>query len=276
MFRFPPIKRSAWLPHALALGAVVAASPAGMATLQPQSLAGWTRYVAATEGRIATEITAGDRFLAQDFGRDPAGRRQAVLSGAIVMDQMAATDARGQEVDVPSAMVHHWRGAVLLRGATLEQVVNGLQQEVPRVGDDVLEAAILERRPDQLRVFLKVQRRKVVTAVFNTEHLVTFHRLTPGRAWSASTATRIAELEDPHTPQERELPPGQDSGFLWRWNAYWRYEQVAGGVIAECESISLSRDVPLVLRVVAGPVIRRTARESMERTLAALRVRFAP
>jgi len=38
---------------------------------------------------------------------------------------------------------------------------------------------------------------------------------------------------------------GDDRGFLWRLNAYWRYEQVAGGVIAECESITLSRDYRL-------------------------------
>jgi hypothetical protein len=83
-------------------------------------------------------------------------------------------------------------------------------------------------------------------------------------------------VSDPDTPDERELPPGEDRGFLWRLNAYWRYEEVAGGVIAECESISLSREVPSFLRYLISPLVESTARESMERTLVTLRARFAP
>jgi hypothetical protein len=92
-----------------------------------------------------------------------------------------------------------------------------------------------------MRIYLRLQRQRFVTVVYNTEHTVTFTRFGNTRAASTSTATRIAEVSDPDTPQERELPLGDDRGFLWRLNAYWRYEEVAGGVIAECESISLSR-----------------------------------
>jgi hypothetical protein len=71
------------------------------------------------------------------------------------------------------------------------------------------------------------------------------------------------------------LPIGDDRGFLWRLNAYWRYEEVAGGVLAECESISLSRDVPSLVRYFVGPLVESAARDSMERTLTTLRMRFA-
>jgi hypothetical protein len=46
-------------------------------------------------------------------------------------------------------------------------------------------------------------------------------------------------------------------------------------VIAECESISLSRDVPPLVRYFVNPLIESTAEESMTRTLLALRARFA-
>jgi hypothetical protein len=46
---------------------------------------------------------------------------------------------------------------------------------------------------------------------------------------------------------------------------------VAGGVIIECESVSLSRTVPSVVRYIVGPLIDSTARESMTRTLEAVR-----
>jgi hypothetical protein len=63
----------------------------------------------------------------------------------------------------------------------------------------------------------------------------------------------------------------EDRGFLWALRAWWRYEAVDGGVLIECESVSLSRSVPYVVRPVIGPMVTRFARESMERTLTSLR-----
>ena len=120
---------------------------------------------------------------------------------------------------------------------------------------------------------LKLQRKQFVTVVYNTEHIVQYASHGAGKASSRSVATRIAELEDAQTVNEREMPEGQDHGFLWRLNSYWRYEQVAGGVIVECESISLSRSIPSVLRVMVRPMIDSAAKGAMERTLVMVRDR---
>ena len=61
---------------------------------------------------------------------------------------------------------------------------------------------------------------------------------------------------------------------MWRLNAYWRYVPVDGGVLVVCESLALSRSVPLVVRVVAAPMIDRVSRESLENTLGALRTAY--
>ncbi len=45
-------------------------------------------------------------------------------------------------------------------------------------------------------------------------------------------------------------------------------------MLVELESLSLSRQVPFVLRPVAGPIVKRIARESVTRTLDALRRHF--
>ena len=79
---------------------------------------------------------------------------------------------------------------------------------------------------------------------------------------------------EPGSPQEREKPEGRDRGFLWRLASYWRYEQVDGGVIAECESVSLSRGIPRVLKLFVGRIIDDVARGSMERTLEGMRERL--
>jgi hypothetical protein len=85
-----------------------------------------------------------------------------------------------------------------------------------------------------------------------------FHRETPTVATARSVATRIEEIG------------GTDHGFLWRLNSYWRYEQIAGGVRVSLRSLTLSRDVPSLVRPIAAPLVNRIARESIVRTLAAL------
>lgn len=265
--------RLVWVgPAALALAALTAAPVPAGPLLTPAAVAGWTRYVALTERRIASELAARGPFLAQDFRPGAEANRRALLGGELVIEEMETSDERGQALEVPDAMVHHWRGAVLAPGARLDVLMAELSRGVPAgKPDDVLESRVLERGPDSLRLFMRLERRKFVTVVYNTEHLVRFTRHTPLRASSASTATRIVEVESPGTAAERELPAGEDRGFLWRLNAYWRYEQVPAGVLVECESVSLSRDVPFLLRYVAAPLIASTARESMERAIRTLR-----
>jgi hypothetical protein len=118
---------------------------------------------------------------------------------------------------------------------------------------------------------MKLRRSAIITVTYNTEHEVNYRRLASQRAAMTSVATRIAELDDAGTRAEREKAPGDDNGFLWRLNAYWRYEQVDGGVLIECESVSLSRSVPFALRLFVSSYVDKIARESLDRTLTSLR-----
>jgi hypothetical protein len=58
-------------------------------------------------------------------------------------------------------------------------------------------------------------------------------------------------------------------------NSYWRYQAVPGGVLVELESLTLSRSVPWGAGAVVRPLVDQVARESISRTLQALRLRFA-
>ena len=246
-------------------GAVVAA-----AELQPQTIDAWTRYVEATERRIAAELEDPDRFLAQEFREDAASAHREVLAGRVRIDKLESRDTEGERIRVPKGAIHHWLGSVLIPGVTLEEVLQALIYDVApeALQDDVIESRVLARPgEDRLEVFLKLRRKQMVTVHYNTEHAVAYTRHRPGTASSRSVATRIAELEDAGTPDEREKPIGRDRGFLWRLNSYWRYQQVAGGVIVECESVSLSRGIPRLLRWIASPLINRAARDILSRTL---------
>jgi hypothetical protein len=225
--------------------------------------AGWQAYVAATETRVVRER---GQVLA---------RRETVDRGQVLIESVR-TAGPGGNLEVPDATVQHWRGLVLIPGARLDDVLSRLEREPPDTRQqDVLASAVLGQRPGWLKVSLRVQRSFVLTAVFDTEHEVTFQRHGETRASSQSTATKIVEVADVGTPREREKRPDEDRGLLWRWKAYWRYEQVEQGVLVECESLTLSRPVPMLLGAVVGPLVNKVARESMDRTLVAFRERFS-
>ena len=270
----------------MALGTVVLAtayfpgseSPVHGAELKSGTLLAWDKYIRLTEERIGTELASEKGFFGHEFGRMKEARStwQRVRSGQVMVARMETEDARGRTIKVPGGMIHHWRGTVLIPSVRLEQVIHRLRYPDPDVPPqkDVLETRILERDEDSLRIYLKLVRKKIVTVAYNTEHLVHYRWHDPFRASSRSIATRIAELEKLQTPQEREKIPGRDRGFLWRLNSYWRYQQVDGGVVVECESLSLSRGYPVIFKPIVAPIVRSIARKSMKRTLASLRHRL--
>ena len=77
------------------------------------------------------------------------------------------------------------------------------------------------------------------------------------------------------TPNEREKPVGHDGGFLWRINSYWKFEEKDGSVYVECESISLTRDIPTGLGWLIKPFITSIPKESLEMTMGSTRAALA-
>ena len=225
--------------------------------------AGWQAYVAATEARVA-----------RDRAQALAGR-EAIDRGQILIEKVLMTGPAG-ELEVPDATVNHWRGLVLIPGARLDDVLSHLESEPPDTRQqDIVASAVLDKRPGWLKVSMRVHRSLVLSAIFDTEHEMTFERHSATRASGQSTATKIVELDNAGTPREREKRPEEDRGLLWRWNAYWRYQQVERGLLVECESLTLSRPVPMLLKPIVHPLVSGLAKESMEQTLVTLRKRFA-
>ncbi len=229
------------------------AGAASAATPAKATVAAFDRYVAATHARIHVERQRPMQPLASGSA---ATRVWEMLS-----------PADGVSIDVPDALVNHWRGRTFIPQVDLATVLARVRQaETLLRQPDVVTARILPRGPDRDLVLLAITRSQVLTAHYDTEHDVRYSRPGPGRVASDSVATRIREVGGPG-----DLAPHEDRGFLWALRAWWRYEAVPGGVLIECESVSLSRSVPYVVRPVVGPMVTRFARESMERTLTSLR-----
>ncbi|MBA3638802.1 MAG: GtrA family protein [Acidobacteria bacterium] len=244
---------------------LLASAAAGVAQAQSrEAVKGWDTYVASVEARYWN--AAFEPFFALD-ARKVNGWRQRAQSGAIPMAEV-------EPPGVANAKMHHWAGAVFVPRTTVEAVVSRMQQGAGLESEHYAEVKVsrlLQRDGDRLRVFMKLERdATVMTVTYNTEHAVEYRRL-GARATSRSISTKIAEVADAGTAREKEKGAGGDHGFLWRLNAYWRFEQLGDGVLIECESVSLSRSVPFVVRPVVGPIANRIARESLERTLRSLR-----
>jgi hypothetical protein len=107
----------------------------------------------------------------------------------------------------------------------------------------------------------------VVTVVLDSEYDVHYFHLDAARAGSRSYSTRIAEVENQGKSDEREKPVGDDNGFLWRLNSYWRFWERDGGVYIQLEAISLTRDIPAGLGWLIQPFITSIPEESLRFTL---------
>jgi putative flippase GtrA len=257
----------------LAASSASAATGPEWAELRAPALQAWAAYERQVDTRLQTASAASSPFFALD-AHGIKDWRAAAMAGGVAMYRLDRPQPGGPTVSVPDGKIHHWAGAVFVPNMTVDALLRHLTTFAGRESehyDDVVTSRLISRNGDSHKVFLKLRRTKVVTVTYNTEHTVDIRRLGPSRATLRSVSTRIAELADAGTPQEKEMPEGRDQGFLWRLNAYWRYEAVKGGVLVECESISLSRDVPALLKFFISGMVEGIARDSLEKTLVSLK-----
>jgi len=259
--------------------AVLAVTPApSAADLKPPTFAAFERYVKLTEARMAGEISGASPFLWID--RQAAGRGALLArlqQGEVVSARLETRDGK-KEIDVPDGIVHHWVGTVLLPGATIERVmavVKDYEQYPARFAPMIQRARVLKRSPDRFDVAMRTWAKKVLTVVIDADYGVDYRTLRPTSVVTKSVASNIYEVEDPGTPGEKRTPADRGQGFLWRLNTYCWFDQRPEGVYEQCESISLTRDVPTGLGWLIKPFITSIPRETMEFTLGKVRAGVA-
>ena len=269
--------------RAAALAALLVVAPGAQAseeaTLQARTAADFAKYAAAVEARRTRDITNNEPVL--DIERQPPAQLARAIAalkrGEVIATRGVARDDSSNEVAVHGGMINHWRGTVFVPNVKLDMLMKVLQepQSDKHKQEDVLSSRVVSRDGDSQKVFLRLRRTKFVTVVYDTEYDVEYRRVDATRAFSNSISTKVVEIENAGTPRERALPEGNDSGYMWRLNSYWRYKQLDGGVLVEIESLTLSRNLPAIVGSLIRPIVNSTARESMSRTLASVRSRFA-
>jgi len=248
---------------------------AAVAILQMRTLQSWDLYIQQTEKRITGELLEESRFLRMDRMKPAdAAKVQSVLkAGNVFFERMKTLDTGGREIDVNDGMIHHWYGTIFVPGIKVDPLVHWIQDydQQYKYFKEVEKSKLLSHNGDTFRIYLRLTRTKVVTVHYNTEHTVVYRDNGPGRASSRSFTTKIAEIDNAGTPSEKELAVGNDSGFMWRLNSYWRFREQDGGVIVECESVSLSRQIPFGFGWLVGSYVESIPRESLESALTSIR-----
>jgi hypothetical protein len=219
------------------------------AKLKPAAIAAFDRYAAKAETKMQAEPV-----------KEPG------LKGAELKIESALNDDRGKA----GAMIQDWVGRMFIPGATLAEVKSVMQD----YGDyknfykpKIIDSEELAHHEGEFDVFLRMYEKHVLTVVLNTEYHIRYAMPDPQELTIASRSIRIAEVRDPDRSYADELPVGDDSGFLWRLNSYWHFEQADGGVYARCEAISLSREVPFGVGWILNGFLESFPKESMMNTL---------
>lgn len=246
------------------------------ADLSLQTLSAFQNYAKASEARIGQEERDPAKFLYPD--QLPAPQRNEVMAslhqGRVFVKPLVTLDASGHPIVAPGGLIHHWLGIIFIPGATMSQTLDTVQdynQQQDVYHPEVIRSRLISRQGNDFKVYLRLQEKKVITITLDTDHDVDYTRLDAARWFSRSSSTRIQEVENAGEPDERLDPVGRDGGFLWRINSYWRFEERDGGVYVECESISLTRDIPTGFGWLVSPFVTSIPEESLEQTLSQTR-----
>jgi hypothetical protein len=258
----------------VALAATAEVHPGGSFSLRGATLQAFSTYVVNTEAQNAESLRNGP-FLWVDGlpDKDRSAAMAKLRTGEAVVRRLSTNGAGGNR-QVPGGMIHDWEGIIFIPGAKVDDVLRILQDydhQATYYAPDVAKARIESRDGDHFVVFLRFRRQKIVTVVLNTEHDVNYYRDSPLLAHSRSSAVRIVQVEDPGGPHEKEKTPGEDNGFLWRMETWWRMEERDGGVYVQNQVVTLTRDIPFGLAWLIEPFIIKIPKETLEFTLQATR-----
>jgi len=190
-------------------------------------------------------------------------RLRRVRAGEILVSPI------GREVPnpVPKGLIHDWIGATFIPNTSLERVLSIVrnygdykQFYKPTVVDSKLLATDGTCDKYAMRV---VNKETAAEAAFDIEYETAYFQPEEQRWYNNTRATRVQEIRHYGKSDEQVLPPDQGKGFIWRLYSVTRFEERDGGVYVELEAIALSRDIPVALRWVVNPMVRRVSKNYM-------------
>ena len=261
------------LALAVATGAGIAISAL---ELKPHTLASWDRYMTLHDALLAKNRVDERSFLWID--RLSEDRRSRIMTelkrGDVVVDTLELRDENGDTVDIDDGKIHHWVGTVLIPGATVDEVVAFVQDYArypERFAPMIQRAEVLSREGDRWTIAMRNWTKKVITVVIDADYVVDYTRLSPTRYETMNMATNIFHVLDAGTENERRQAGDEADGYLWRFRMICRFDQRDEGTYEECESVSLTRGIPWLLKPIVSPFVNSVPRDTIAFNLGVVR-----
>jgi hypothetical protein len=180
----------------------------------------------------------------------------------------------GKEIPVKDGLVHHWVATVLLPGVKIDRAMAfvGDYAKYPQSFAPLVTRASLSSHAEGRDVVaMRTSVKKVVTVIIDGDYVIDYRRLSPSRFISTMVGTNLQQVTDAGLKTERRDPVEQTSGYLWRYKMYCAMEERAEGTYNQCESLTLTRDVPALVSWIVGPFVTGIPRDSLSVMVTAAR-----
>jgi hypothetical protein len=246
---------------------------AGATVLTPETVAAWETYVQTALTRLQEHLRPGHAFLSID---DKEGMTETVRGGEPIVFPFGRTPQK-----VPAGLIHDWVGITFVPNAKLDDVVSTVR-DYAHYSDFyrpvVIKSGAVENDGSKDRFSMVLMNKSIFSRIaLDGDYESSYARIDDHRCYSISKASRIQEIENYGTREQRLLPENEGTGLIWRVLSISRFEEDEGGVYVEMEVIALSRDIPVSLRWIATPIVRRVSKHSLltslEQTSAAVHSR---
>ena len=228
------------------------------AELKKETQQAWDAYIQTANSQMVDRTHAP--FLWVDEVPD---RSHSVRDGKILVSPIGQQNPK----PVPNGLIHDWIGAAFIPDAKLEDVLSAARD----YGDykefykpNVIDSKSLGTAGtcDKYSMLL-LNKELVASTALEGEYEACYHRLDDRRWYSTAYTTHIQEIQHYGQPGEQVLPSDQGSGYIWRLYSFARFDQRDGGVYVELEVIVLSRDIPVAVRWMVNPILRRVSKNAM-------------
>jgi hypothetical protein len=201
-------------------GAATMAQTAKPGQLKARTLEAFEAYVHEAETEMEQTLHGSGPFLWSDSN---AERAQQVRGGKIVAQSWSG---RGP-VKVPDGLIHDWIAAAFIADTSAEDTLALIQDYDNHKNiykPEVIDSKLISRHDNNFQIYLRLLKKKIITVILDTEHRVQYRLLDQARWLCRSYTTRIAEVENAGSHEERVSPPDTGHGFLWRLYSYWRLQ----------------------------------------------------
>ena len=260
----PGLSDSRLFCAALLLGMAAAHSAAAqmVVKLKPETVAEFDRYVQSVESQLQERWQGKKPFLSLE---DDAGEKQKVLAGELYIKELPS----GNPVAVTDGLIHDWVGAVFIPHASLGKVLAVLRDfdEHKKIYPEITDSRTVRRDGDNITGYWRLERKGLAPVKLDVEQQAHYQQMSPTRWICKAYARKINEIDMGLFTRGRRYPVGEGHGYMWRLYAYWSLESADQGVLAECRTLSLSRDIPQGVAWAVGPYVQKLPQESLTSTL---------